>query len=90
MPPIAIDESRIGHIFRDAVGHFREDNAVNRQRLIDTASRRENFLDTDRFGNARYAEDLAGGTQVWVRARGNRIVNGGLNHSPRDVMEVAR
>jgi hypothetical protein len=72
------------------VGHLRDDNALNRQRLISAASRRENFLGTDRFGNAWYAEDLADGTQVWVRVGGNRIINGWLNDSPRDVMEVAR
>jgi hypothetical protein len=29
MPGVTIDESRAAHIFRDADGHFREDNAVN-------------------------------------------------------------
>jgi hypothetical protein len=90
MPKITIDESRLGHIFREAVDHFHEDNAVNRQRLISAASRRENFVGTDRYGNAWFAEDLADGTQVWVRVRGDQIINGGLNHSPRDVSGVAR
>jgi hypothetical protein len=89
LPAVTIDESRAAHIFRDAEGHFREDNAVNRQRLISTASRQANFLGTDRFGNAWYVEDLADG-QVWVRVRGGKIINGGLNLRPRDITEVAR
>jgi len=76
-------------MFRDAEGHFREDNAVNRQRLISTASRQANSVGTDRFGNAWYAENLADG-QLWVRVRGGKIVNGGLNHRPRDITEMAR
>jgi hypothetical protein len=66
MPGITIDESRAGHIFREARGHFAEDNDVNRQLLIHVVSRRRNFLRTDRAGNAWYAENLVDGTQIWV------------------------
>ncbi len=90
MPTITIDESRGNHIFRDAEGHFREDNDVNRQILTDVANRRANFLGTDRAGNAWYAEDLAGGTQIWARVRGDKIVNGGINHSHRDFTGLPR
>jgi hypothetical protein len=86
---VAIDESRAAHIFRDAEGHFCEGNAVNRQRLISTASRRANLLGTDRFGNAWYAQNTAEG-QVWAQVRGDKIVNGGLNQRSRDIAEVTR
>jgi hypothetical protein len=90
MPSIPIDESRLGHIFREADGHFREDNAVNRQTLIDVASNGANLLGTDRAGNAWYVENLASGTQIWVRVRGNKIVNGGINQRPRNFTGLPR
>ena len=90
MAAITIDESRLGHIFREADGHFREDNDVNRRILIDVASQRANFLGTDRAGNARYAETLTDGTQVWVRVRNDKVVNGGLNQRPRRLTGLPR
>jgi len=86
MPDLTIDETKLGHIFRDAEGHFREDTDANRRLLIEVASRRENFLGTDRAGNDWYAENRSGGTQIWVRVRGGKIVNGGLNQRSRDSM----
>ncbi len=84
MPGVEIDETRIDHIFRDAEGHFRVGNAANRQILIDVANRQSNFLGADRAGNTWYAEDLLDGTQIWLRVRGDKIVNGGINQRPRD------
>ena len=83
MPSITIDESRIGHIFREAAGHFREDNLVYRRSLIDVASRPGNFVGTDRFGIDWFAEIKPDGTQVWVHVRGGKITNGGVNFTPR-------
>ena len=90
MAALTIDENKVGHIFRDAEGHFREDTAANRRLLIEVASRWANFLGTDRAGNAWYAENLADATQVWVRVRGNKIVNGGINQRPRNFMGLPR
>ena len=90
MPGPIIDESRVRHIFRNAEGHFREDADANRRLLIDVASRRTNFLGTDRIGNDWYAENLADGTQVWVRVRDDKIVNGGINRRPRNVTGLPR
>jgi len=90
VPSITIDEDRFGHIFREAEGHFREDSDVNRRILIDVASRRANFLGTDRAGNAWYAETLTDGTQVWVRVRNDKVVNGGLNQSSRSFTGLPR
>ena len=90
MPDLTIDETKLGHIFRDAEGHFREDTDANRRLLIEVASRRENFLGTDRAGNDWYAENRSGGTQIWVRVRGDKIVNGGINETPRDSTGLLR
>jgi hypothetical protein len=90
MPDITIDETRVDHIFRDTEGHFREDTDANRRLLIQVASRRANAVGTDRVGNTWYAENLADGTQVWVRVRGNKIVNGGINQNPRDFRGLPR
>jgi len=90
MPGITIDESWVVHIFREAEGHFREDTDANRRLLIDVASRGTNLLGTDRAGNDWYAENRADGTQVWVRVRRGKIVNGGMNHNPRDFTGLPR
>jgi hypothetical protein len=84
MPAITIDERRARHLFRDADGHFSQDTPVNRQVLIEVASRRGNFVGTDRFGNDRFMETRTDGTQLWVHVRGDKITNGGLNPGPKD------
>src|SRR5580704_3577609 len=84
MPRIELHEGRTGHIFREADGHFSEDTAVNRQMLIETASRSENLLGGDRFGNEWFAEVRTDGTQIWAQVRDGKITNGGVNITPRD------
>jgi hypothetical protein len=64
MPEITIDETRLGHIFRDAIGHFREDTPANRQALIEVANRESNFLGTDARGNDWFAGLRADGAQL--------------------------
>ena len=70
------------HIFRDAKGHL-PDTPENRALLADVANDPATTLGTDRFGNTWSARLLPDGTQVWVQTMGNRIVNGGLNRTPR-------
>ena len=84
MLAVTIDERRARHIFRDADGHFSEDTPVNRQILIEVASRRDNFVGTDQFGNDWFMETRTDGTQLWVHVRGDTITNGGLNPRPKD------
>jgi filamentous hemagglutinin len=83
MPQITIDETRRRHIFRDAPGHFPDDNAANRQRLLDVANRPDNLLGTDHFGNSWFAERDADGAEIWVQVRNRQITNGGINSRPR-------
>lgn len=92
MAGVTIDEDRVRHIFRDAEGHFVDDRSENREALISTASRPENFLGTDRFGNEWWVESRDDGTQVWAQVREGRIMNGGINTTPRnfDLPVIAR
>jgi hypothetical protein len=81
--PVTIDETRVGHIFRNAVGHFQDDTPANRQALIEVASQESNFLGTDAFGNDWFAEIRADGAQLWTRVRHGKITNGGINRPAR-------
>jgi len=74
-------ESPTSFVMRRAISE--EIPTSNRQLLIEVASERANLLGIDRVGNERYAENLADGTQVWARVRGDKIVNGGINREPR-------
>ena len=83
MAEVTIDERRVRHIFRDAVGHFRQDTPANRQALIEIANQESNFLGTDNFGNDWFAGVPADGTQLWTRVREGKITSG-LNRPPRN------
>jgi hypothetical protein len=79
---VAIDEARVGHIFRNAEGHVL-DTQANRALLVDVANNRAARLGTDQFGNVWSAATRADGTQVWVQMRNGQIINGGVNATPR-------
>lgn len=76
------EESQLGHIFREAEGHL-ADTPANRQLLTDVANDAKSVLGKDKFGNTWSARTLSDGTQVWTESRGGRIINGGLNKTPR-------
>ena len=71
------------HIFRDKEGHFCDDTPENRQRLIDLASDVTKFCGADKWGNCWNAANDNKGRQLWVRYRGRRIEEGGINPKPR-------
>ena len=64
-------------------GHFCEDTPENRQRLIDLASDVTKFCGEDKWGNCWNAANDNKGKQLWVRYRGHRIEDGGINPKPR-------
>lgn len=80
---VSILESNAGHIFRDEAGHL-IDTPTNRELLINVASKAENFLGSDQFGNQWHAKILQNGQQIWTSSRSNVIRNGGINATPRD------
>lgn len=78
-----IDESKVGHIFRVADGHFPIETAANRRLLLRVADNPANRVGTDRFGVVWAAQAMQDGSQVWVQIWNGRIINGGRNLTPR-------
>jgi filamentous hemagglutinin len=74
--------SELGHIFRHAGGHLR-DTTENRRLLLDVANDAVAQLESDQFGNRWAARVLPDNRQVWVRMRGDKIINAGVNVEPR-------
>jgi hypothetical protein len=80
------DPSQLGHIFRDAPGHFTEDTPGNRAAIQLTISP-ANYSHIDQFGNAIYGQTNANGTQTWAQVRGGTIQNAGINQTPQNLMQ---
>jgi hypothetical protein len=78
--PIAKD--RTAHIFRHAEGHVL-DTPANRKLLSEVAGNKSLSLGTDRFGNTWAAQIRTDGSQVWTQCRDGKIINGGINKTPR-------
>ena len=76
-------ESMLMHIFRDAEGHV-SDTPENRLLLLDVANDHEAQLKSDKYGSYWSARLLADGRQVWAEVRGGKIVNAGINETPRN------
>jgi filamentous hemagglutinin len=82
LPRHTIPDERAGHIFRNTKGHV-SDTPENRSLLVEVADDPNARLGIDRFGNVWSARVQPDGTQIWTQTRGNQIVNGGLNRTPR-------
>ncbi|WP_013631018.1 hypothetical protein [Rubinisphaera brasiliensis] len=78
----SIPEGRTGHIFRNADGHL-PDTPANRQLLKDVADDPATTLGPDKYGNTWSARTNPDGTQTWVQTRGDQIINGGVNQTPK-------
>ncbi len=78
-------DGQIKHIFADRHGHV-EDTPENRKILLETAQDIRNYIGTDARGNDWYQKNLPAGNQVWVKIRGNRVDNAGINETPRDLV----
>jgi filamentous hemagglutinin len=76
-------EKKASHIFRNAEGHFHPDTPFHRQLLIETVLDSSNYIGTDKWNNDWYSQILSDQTQVWVQVRKGKIINGGLNPTPR-------
>jgi hypothetical protein len=75
-------DSELAHIFRLAEGHI-ADTPENRAILLEVANDPGDSLPADRYGNEWSARILSDGTQVWTQARNGKLVNGGVNATPR-------
>ena len=78
----AIDETRASHMFNANEGHV-IDSDLNRALIENTGNDAGASLGTDKFGNQWYAKSLSNGAQVWAEVRNGKIINGGINKSPR-------
>jgi len=76
------NDSQINHIFQNKEGHL-PDTPGNRRLLENTANNKSNYLGSDKYGNDWYAKTQPDGTQVWVETRNGKIIDGGLNNSPK-------
>jgi hypothetical protein len=45
---------------------------------------KKNFLGVDKYGNQWFSNLQKNGNQVWVQVRNNKIINGGVNNTPKD------
>lgn len=70
------------HIFDDRPGHL-PDNQKNRERIKEVVTDPTKYLGPDKHGNWWFGEILPDGTQIWGQARGEMIMNGGLNEIPQ-------
>lgn len=80
---LTTNEAQLKHMFRDAEGHFLQDNPANRAMIEKTAGSSKNLLGVDKYGNSWYAETLPNGTQAWAEIRNGVITEGGLNQVPK-------
>ena len=80
---LTTNEAQLKHMFRDAEGHFLQDNPANRAVIEKAAGSNKNLLGVDKYGNSWYAETLPNGTQAWAEMRNGVITEGGLNQVPK-------
>ena len=64
-----------------------EDTPGNRKMILDTASDVKNYIGSAARGNDWYQKNLPAGNQVWVKIRGNRVDNAGINEKPIDLVK---
>ena len=74
-------KKRVAHIFRNAEGHFSEDNAENRKKIEDLVNTTTS-MGKDRFGNDWFSQITDNNKQLWAQVRNGKIINGGINDRP--------
>lgn len=80
-------EGALGHIFRQAEGHFAVDTAEARE-LIQTTAIEDNLAGISKSGFSVYQRVLESGIQIWVNVLRGTIRNAGKNDVPRSVEEL--
>lgn len=80
---VKFNEPDKDHIFRNKPGHL-IDTPENRARIENLVKDQIKYLGDDNHGNWWYAEILPNGTQLWAQTRGSKIINCGLNETPKE------
>ena len=80
-------QSELRHILRPSDGHIK-DTPENRTLLLEVANDPASRLESDQHGNYWAARLLKDGRQVWVRMRGEKIINAGINAAPRNFNSI--
>jgi filamentous hemagglutinin len=75
-------DSELRHIFRMARGHVK-DTTENRTLLLDVANDESARMQSDQYGTEWATKLLPDNRQVWVQIRGTKIVDAGINPTPR-------
>lgn len=81
-PQLSKRWSKLGHIFRNANGHFSKDTQENRAFIALAVSRPENRVAVDNYGKEIYLKTLPDGIQIWVYVERGIITNAGYNRNP--------
>lgn len=68
--------------FRGKEGHL-SDTPENRKLLEGVAVSPATTFGNDKFGNTWSSQNRSDGTQVWIQARDGKIINGGVDQTPR-------
>lgn len=76
-PRIMETESRLGHIFRDAPGHLKEDTPKNREYILAAVSDPANKVGENKFGREIYCKTMSDGYRAWAHVEKGFIINGG-------------
>ncbi|MGL4348047.1 MAG: ankyrin repeat domain-containing protein [Chlamydiales bacterium] len=76
-PRIMETGSRLGHIFRDAPGHLKEDTPKNREYILAAVSDPANKVGENKFGREIYCKTMSDGYRAWAHVEKGFIINGG-------------
>ncbi|MCP5505034.1 MAG: ankyrin repeat domain-containing protein [Chlamydiales bacterium] len=83
-PKVSTDPSDLGHIFRNAPGHFPKDTLINRAFIESAAQSYENKVGTKGSGSEIYLKTFPNGKQAWAEVWEGTITNGGKNNFPKE------
>jgi RHS repeat-associated protein len=86
-PSLPSTPSQVGHIFRNAPGHYPH-NTLSARNAIRRATHHRYYQHTDRFGNDIYARMNRDGSQTWLQVRNGVIQNAGLNPYAYDMFQM--
>ncbi|MBF6675137.1 hypothetical protein, partial [Campylobacter sputorum] len=81
-----ITNNKAKKIFGTRDGHV-IDTPQNRELLMNVANDTKLVLGKDKFGNTWSSKLLDNGEQVWTQTRNGQIINGGINKTPKILIQ---